>query len=658
MPLDGPSSSRSEPRNTTFTSHNDSEARGKGAANGSTALAKSKRSKGKDSGAATPVPPDEQKSPTTFEEHSFEKNVDFIAFGPEPHELDAKEDEEELRAGERDEDTANPRERDGEDGKRRRLDFDQNDGYSNKKERTNAASRKAPWVTDVDWEGSTNVAELLHREVDAFARYVSPTEEEDEVRSLVVTLISQAITRRFPDAKVLAFGSYETKLYLPLGDIDLVVLSQSMAYSDRTTVLHALANTLKRGGITDKVTIIAKAKVPIVKFVTTHGYFSVDISINQENGVEAGRVVSGFLSEMPALRALVLIAKAFLSQRSMNEVFSGGLGSYSIVCLAVSFLQMHPKIRRGEINPAQNLGVLVMEFFEFYGYYFNYHEVGISLRDGGTYYSKVQRGWVDYRQSLLSIEDPADPTNDISKGSYNIARVRQTFAGAHGIMTAAAYMKASILNSRRSGRSVTLRGYTEPTDLSILSSVIGVTQETINRRRVVQEVYDKRVLHRLVGVPPRATVAQHVPRLNGTARPNGSGASAVQSAWEPTDRSRESDGGGVGQKPDSAAKGQTREIIDVDADVEENRYGIPPRKRQKTGQRSETPIEFTTDSDEEASEDEIVVLECDSTREEDGDGVEMGTEGGTESGRGGRVKINRKRAFWASKSGTVTGPGK
>lgn len=176
----------------------------------------------------------------------------------------------------------------------------------------------------------------------------------------------------------------------------------------------------------------------------------------------------------------------------------------------------------------------------------------------------------------------------------------------------------------------------------------------------MQEAYEKRVLHRLVGVPPRATVAQDVSRLNGTARSNGSGASAVQSAWEPTDRSRESDGGGVSRKPDSAAKGQTREIIDVDADAEESRYGIPPRKRQKMGQRSKTPIEFTTDSDD-ASEDEVVVLECNEARGECGDGVEMETEGGTETevgSRGGRVKINRKRAFWASKSGTVTGPGK
>jgi len=48
-------------------------------------------------------------------------------------------------------------------------------------------------------------------------KYISPTPEEDEIRSLAVALISQVVSKRFPDAKVLAFGSYETKLYLPLG---------------------------------------------------------------------------------------------------------------------------------------------------------------------------------------------------------------------------------------------------------------------------------------------------------------------------------------------------------------------------------------------------------------------------------------------------------
>jgi non-canonical poly(A) RNA polymerase PAPD5/7 len=111
-----------------------------------------------------------------------------------------------------------------------------------------------------------------------------------------------------------------------------------------------------------------------------------------------------------ALRSLIMITKAFLAQRSMNEVYTGGLGSYSVVCLAVSFLQMHPKIRSGEIDPERNLGVLVMEFFELYGVLFNYDEVGISLREGGTYFNKRQRGWLDYgKRGVLSVEDPADP---------------------------------------------------------------------------------------------------------------------------------------------------------------------------------------------------------------------------------------------------------
>lgn len=183
-----------------------------------------------------------------------------------------------------------------------------------------------------------------------------------------------------------------------------------MTESNKMRILQTLAATVKRAGIADKVTIIAKAKVPIVKFVTRHGRFSVDISINQINGIKAGKMVNRFLDELPALRGLVLITKSFLSQRSMNEVYTGGLGSFSIVCLAVSFLQMHPKIRRGEIDPSKNLGVLVMEFFELYGCYFNYNEVGISVRDGGSYYNKAQRGWSDYRSpGLLSIEDPGDP---------------------------------------------------------------------------------------------------------------------------------------------------------------------------------------------------------------------------------------------------------
>jgi non-canonical poly(A) RNA polymerase PAPD5/7 len=208
-------------------------------------------------------------------------------------------------------------------------------------------------------------------------------------------------------------------------DIDLVILSKVMANSRKDNTLHHLANTVKRAGLTSKVSIIAKAKVPIIKFITTqeYGRFNVDMSVNQRNGIAAAGVVNGFLKNWSqdenggkALRGLIMITKSFLAQRGMNEVFTGGLGSYAIVCLAISFLQLHPKIRRGEIDPEQNLGVLLMDFFELYGWYFNYEKTGISIRDGGRYFGKVERGWAEFDrrgQGLLSVEDPLDQCESV-----------------------------------------------------------------------------------------------------------------------------------------------------------------------------------------------------------------------------------------------------
>lgn len=62
----------------------------------------------------------------------------------------------------------------------------------------------------------------------AFVRYMSPSQVEHEIRGLVVALVSRAITSAFPDARIIPFGSFETKLYLPNGYIHLCVAMNSV----------------------------------------------------------------------------------------------------------------------------------------------------------------------------------------------------------------------------------------------------------------------------------------------------------------------------------------------------------------------------------------------------------------------------------------------
>jgi len=46
------------------------------------------------------------------------------------------------------------------------------------------------------------------------------------------------------------------------------------------------------------------------------------------------------MQEFPALPSLVLVLKQFLNQRDLNDVYTGGLGSYSLILLIVSFFQV------------------------------------------------------------------------------------------------------------------------------------------------------------------------------------------------------------------------------------------------------------------------------------------------------------------------------
>lgn len=47
-----------------------------------------------------------------------------------------------------------------------------------------------------------------------------------------------------------------------------------------------------------------------------------------------------YMKMFAAMPKLVLVLKQFLIQRDLNEVFTGGISSYSLILLVVSFLQV------------------------------------------------------------------------------------------------------------------------------------------------------------------------------------------------------------------------------------------------------------------------------------------------------------------------------
>lgn len=88
------------------------------------------------------------------------------------------------------------------------------------------------------------------------------------------------------------------------------------------------------------VKVLDKASVPIVKLTDKETEIKVDISFNMNNGVKSADFIKSYKRRYPVLDKLVMVLKQFLLQRDLNEVFTGGISSYSLILMTISFLQV------------------------------------------------------------------------------------------------------------------------------------------------------------------------------------------------------------------------------------------------------------------------------------------------------------------------------
>ncbi|EDL11053.1 mCG11935 [Mus musculus] len=192
--------------------------------------------------------------------------------------------------------------------------------------------------------------------------------------------------------------------------------------------LWTLEEALRKHKVADEdsVKVLDKATVPIIKLTDSFTEVKVDISFNVQNGVRAADLIK-------------------------------------------DFTKLHP--REDACIPNTNYGVLLIEFFELYGRHFNYLKTGIRIKDGGSYVAKdeVQKNMLDgYRPSMLYIEDPLQPGNDVGRSSYGAMQVKQAFDYAYVVLSHAV--------------SPIAKYYPNNETESILGRIIRVTDEVATYR--------------------------------------------------------------------------------------------------------------------------------------------------------------------------------
>ena len=294
----------------------------------------------------------------------------------------------------------------------------------------------------------------LHNEIADFYDLMSPLPTEIKQREQLVERFKEIAYSAFgKKANVQVFGSQATGLFLPSSDVDLVILlekdetlekqkdkkkveEQEMKEWDASSAspLVRLATALQDEWRDELsyLELIENTRVPLVKFTHTSGV-SFDVCFDQETGPKAALLMKTYMDAMPPLRPLAFVLKYFMESRGLNEPYSGGVGSFMLQLMIVSFLQHRERDGYNFRRPSlYNLGCLLVEFFELYGLDFNYVTTGLSVRHDGFYFPKGAKDrkehfWQPNRRFSMAIENPLEPTHDVGKPSFRIQVVQRSF---------------------------------------------------------------------------------------------------------------------------------------------------------------------------------------------------------------------------------------
>ncbi|KAG1051840.1 hypothetical protein G6F46_003447 [Rhizopus delemar] len=349
-----------------------------------------------------------------------------------------------------------------------------------------------PWMEMMNFDFAnteTHSYDIFRQEVDCFLRYIEPTEIEMELRESIVQRISKAISKQWPDAEVSVFGSFATCLFLPNSDIDL-----DITFYEQNPRLDAVANSLKKAGLCDKPQVIRHATVPVIKFEELYTGLKVDIVLNTTNGVRSADLVRRAILDHPAARPLILIIKYYLAQCKLNEVYTGGLGGYAIVCLVVSFLQRHPMVATGQIDPMENISVLLLDFLLLYGIHFSMECVGIDIRGEGRYFYKELNKFGRSRngKELFSILDPQDESNDIGSKSFEAESAADEFRYAYNVIIRKMRALEEELEAN-DYKQLSSHVTSSFQSCSVLSTFLYVTPEFVKQRQAMENAYEEQM---------------------------------------------------------------------------------------------------------------------------------------------------------------------
>ncbi|KAM5264458.1 poly(A) RNA polymerase GLD2 isoform 9-T9 [Ctenodactylus gundi] len=260
-------------------------------------------------------------------------------------------------------------------------------------------------------------------------------------KELCRTQLQREIQLLFPQSRLFLVGSSLNGFGTRSSDGDLCLVVKEEPVNQKTEARHILTLVHKHfctrlSGYIERPQLI-RAKVPIVKFRDKVSCVEFDLNVNNIVGIRNTFLLRTYAYLENRVRPLVLVIKKWASHHAINDASRGTLSSYSLVLMALHYLQTLPepilpslqKIYPESFSPAvqlhlvhqtpcnvhpylskneSSLGDLLLGFLKYYATEFDWDSQMISVREAKAI---PRPDGMEWRNKYICVEEPFDGTN-------------------------------------------------------------------------------------------------------------------------------------------------------------------------------------------------------------------------------------------------------
>ena len=171
------------------------------------------------------------------------------------------------------------------------------------------------------------IVKCLQKDILDFQEYVKDGIKINKpVTDELLRLVKVAVSETIPDWEVNIYGSHSTGLCLPWSDLDIVLVSKKVNFSNNFSSLQSLYINLYDKPWIKSIKLIDGAIIPIIKMTVSDEFNSMQMDISLQDskhfGLKCVELVKSFMNEYEALEPLIFALKNLLKNANLNDPYT------------------------------------------------------------------------------------------------------------------------------------------------------------------------------------------------------------------------------------------------------------------------------------------------------------------------------------------------